>query len=115
MFHIPTPERSDMFKIVACADAFPESAKIFADEYSVRAYQTSDELLNDENIDLVIIATKPPTTHHALAMLAFKKGKHVVVEKPMAEIYRSTLPFFLVLLLTVLLITYVPGLITGVN
>lgn len=36
-------------------------------------------------------------------------------EKPMAEIYRSTLPFFVVLLITVLLITYVPWLIIGAN
>jgi len=35
------------------------------------------------------------------------------LERPMLEIYRSTLPFFLVLLAVVLLITYVPALTIG--
>jgi predicted dehydrogenase len=84
-FHVPAPERSGMFRLVACTDAIPESAKSFADEFSITAYDSPSELLENEDIDLVVIATKPPTTHRSLALLAFEHGKHVVVEKPMAE------------------------------
>lgn len=43
-----------------------------------------EEVLSDNSIDAVAIAT-PARTHHPLAMRAFAAGKHVVVEKPMAD------------------------------
>jgi predicted dehydrogenase len=42
---------------------------------------TSEEICNDENIDLVVITT-PNTSHYSLAMQALQAGKHVVVDKP---------------------------------
>ncbi len=42
------------------------------------------ELLSDQSIDAVAIAT-PVNTHYELAMAALKAGKHVWVEKPMTE------------------------------
>ncbi len=36
-------------------------------------------------------------------------------DKPLIEVYRSTLPFFLVLLAVLLVVTYMPGLIIGVG
>jgi predicted dehydrogenase len=83
-FHVPTPERSGMFRLIACADAVPDSAKAFAGEYSITAHDTPEDLVARKDIDLVVIATKPPTTHRDLALLACAHGKHVVVEKPMA-------------------------------
>jgi predicted dehydrogenase len=40
-------------------------------------------VLDDESVDLVIVAT-PPSTHAALAIRALQAGKHVLVEKPIA-------------------------------
>ncbi|MBV8372340.1 MAG: Gfo/Idh/MocA family oxidoreductase, partial [Candidatus Eremiobacteraeota bacterium] len=40
--------------------------------------------LRDEAVDLVAVAT-PPRTHYALAEAAIAAGKHVLVEKPLAE------------------------------
>jgi predicted dehydrogenase len=40
-----------------------------------------DDIINDENIDLVVIAT-PNDSHHPLAKQALLAGKHVVVDKP---------------------------------
>ncbi|MHB8007222.1 oxidoreductase [Clostridium botulinum] len=40
-----------------------------------------DEILEDENIELVIIAT-PNSIHYTLAKKALEKGKNVVLEKP---------------------------------
>jgi predicted dehydrogenase len=42
-----------------------------------------DDVLNDDSIDAVLIAT-PPATHHALVKRALEAGKHVLVEKPLA-------------------------------
>ena len=42
---------------------------------------TTEEILEDENIDLVVIAT-PNLTHFNLTKQALLAGKHVVVDKP---------------------------------
>lgn len=42
-----------------------------------------DEVLADPEIDALMVAT-PVSTHHKLAKKALEKGKHVLVEKPMA-------------------------------
>ncbi len=40
------------------------------------------QLLEDDDVDVVVIAT-PPSTHHELAREALRSGRHVVVEKPL--------------------------------
>ncbi len=37
------------------------------------------------------------------------------LEKPLVEVYRSTLPFLLALLVVLIIVTYVPGILLGVN
>jgi predicted dehydrogenase len=48
-----------------------------------RATNMIDDLLADDTLDAVVIATPVPT-HHALAKQALEAGKHVFVEKPPA-------------------------------
>lgn len=50
---------------------------------SARAYPDAGGLIRDTNIDAVAIAT-PVRTHFELAAEALDRGKHVLVEKPMA-------------------------------
>jgi len=50
---------------------------------SVKVSGKIDEIINDQNIDAVIIAT-PVATHFDLAMRCLEAGKHILVEKPMA-------------------------------
>jgi predicted dehydrogenase len=50
---------------------------------NARATTSFDELLADDELDAVVIATPVPT-HYALAKQALEAGKHVFVEKPPA-------------------------------
>ncbi|MBB4140045.1 Gfo/Idh/MocA family protein [Microbacterium invictum] len=43
-----------------------------------------DEVLADPNVDAIAIAT-PARTHHPIVMAALDAGKHVMVEKPLAD------------------------------
>ncbi len=51
---------------------------------SVAGFAELDEALADSQVDAVALAT-PPRTHHPLALRAIAAGKHVLVEKPLAE------------------------------
>ena len=51
---------------------------------SARASANFDEALADPNLDLIAIAT-PPALHVSMARRAIAAGKHVLVEKPLAE------------------------------
>lgn len=51
---------------------------------NARASSALDDALADPSIDLIAIATPPPT-HHAMATRAIAAGKNVLVEKPLAE------------------------------
>ena len=50
---------------------------------NARATTSFDDLLGDDELDAVVIATPVPT-HYALAKQALEAGKHVFVEKPPA-------------------------------
>ncbi len=65
-------------------DASPELREEFARRYpQARLTASFDDLLTDESLEAVVIATPVPT-HHELAMRALEAGKHVFVEKPPA-------------------------------
>ncbi|MDO5410231.1 MAG: Gfo/Idh/MocA family oxidoreductase [Lachnospiraceae bacterium] len=58
-----------------------ENAKKYAEKFDViRAYGSAGEMLADENIDIVYIAT-PHNLHYQFIMEALKAGKHVFCEK----------------------------------
>jgi len=50
--------------------------------------RSSDEVINDKDIDAVVIAS-PAVTHYRLAKDALLAGKHVFVEKPMALVVKE--------------------------
>ena len=49
----------------------------------IKQYQNWEELLEDQDIDIVSIAT-PPALHVEMACKAMRAGKHVLLEKPVA-------------------------------
>jgi predicted dehydrogenase len=70
--------------LVAGAGSTPEKSKAFAARFGLeRSYRTVEELLADDHIEAVWIAS-PNHLHFRHAMLALDAGKHVLLEKPMA-------------------------------
>jgi predicted dehydrogenase len=51
---------------------------------SVRTTMGFEEVLEDDEVEAIVVAT-PVSTHYALALAALEAGKHVMVEKPLAE------------------------------
>ncbi len=78
-------KHADLYQPVCCADAVPEAASRLAADFGLRALSGVEELVTDPEVELVVVATKPPVTHRDIAVMALAAGKHVVVEKPMAD------------------------------
>jgi predicted dehydrogenase len=75
---------NDLSGLAWICDRGGESLAQAAERYpSARATTDFDELLEDEALEAVVVATPVPT-HAELARRALSAGKHVFVEKPMA-------------------------------
>ena len=72
------------FALCCVCDAEPERLRPVAARYpAARATTRVDDILDDPAIDAVYLAT-PVSTHYALARRALERGKHVLIEKPLA-------------------------------
>lgn len=72
-------------RLVAVCDVVPERAQAFGAAYGVPAFASAEDMLAalDERIDVLSILT--PSGDHARTTVALApRGKHIVVEKPMA-------------------------------
>ncbi|MGF1579958.1 MAG: Gfo/Idh/MocA family protein [Gemmataceae bacterium] len=71
-------------QLVAACRRNEAKLREFCQRFEVpRAYQADAELIADEDIDIVYVAT-PVNLHLPQTLAAAKAGKHVLVEKPMA-------------------------------
>ncbi|MGY8826350.1 MAG: Gfo/Idh/MocA family protein [Candidatus Latescibacterota bacterium] len=68
-------------RLVAVCDTDGERLSLVAEEYNCRAYDDYTELLADEEVTVVNIAT-PSGMHAAMGVQAAAAGKHMIVEKP---------------------------------
>lgn len=75
---------TDQFCVVAVADPLPERQQEAANDFGATTYAEPEQLIADEKVELVVVAT-PSFTHVPLALAALAAGKHVVIEKPMAQ------------------------------
>ncbi len=64
----------------AVASKTPARAQAFAEKYGIPKSYTYDEIVNDDEIDVIYIATTH-NYHYENARLALEHGKHVLVEK----------------------------------
>ncbi len=75
-------ELGEEFQLEGFYDTDEEVATTVAEQLSVKAFNSYDELLR--SVDAVDIVT-PTTTHFALAKKAIEHGKHVFIEKPVTQ------------------------------
>ena len=68
---------------IGCADLNKEAAKSAAERWGIPKVYTTEEMLADPEVDIVLILTNPGS-HYSLTMQALKAGKHVYCEKPLA-------------------------------
>ncbi len=68
---------------VGVASRTPERTRQFAEQYGVKAYESTDQLIRDAKPDVVCICTPHPQ-HAEPAIACINAGIHVLVEKPLA-------------------------------
>ena len=81
-FHLPILKSTDNVKISAIFDINQKTLSQFAKNVRDTQIFNDYSLLLESDIDAVDICT-PGYTHYDLCMQAIKKGKHVLVEKPL--------------------------------
>ncbi|MDR5868508.1 oxidoreductase [Halomonas koreensis] len=80
-FHAPLIQAAPGLELSAVVSS--DAAKVHERYPEVSVVAKAAELFADRDIDLVVIAT-PNETHFPLAKAALAKGKHVVLDKPLA-------------------------------
>lgn len=73
-----------VFSVVAVADPVLERREEAAERFGCATHVEPGDVIADESVDLIVVAT-PSNTHVPLTVDALKSGKHVLVEKPMAQ------------------------------
>lgn len=79
-WHRETIETIDGLEVAGIYD-ISDARKDYAKEVGVHSYNSLEELLGDEQIDLVLVST-PNDLHKPIAIQAMRAGKNVVSEKP---------------------------------
>ena len=70
-------------EVVAVSDVFVEGAKQVADQVGARAYSDGHELVADDRVEAVLIASPGPT-HEEFTLACLAADKPVLCEKPLA-------------------------------
>ena len=83
MLMLPTFRGHSGIELVAAADPRAESRDQFVKDFGGRGHAQFDALCDDADVDAIYIAT-PHQFHAEHVVAAAKRGKHVMVEKPMA-------------------------------
>ncbi len=81
-FHARAIGQIDNAKLAGFFDIIGEQSQKLADKFSAKAFESLEEMLADDEIDIVSIATTSGA-HLEPALAAAKAGKHVLCEKPL--------------------------------
>ena len=73
---------SQLGVLTAICDSDSNRSREYAEKYSVKSFQSIDDVIASEEFDGAIIAT-PTSTHVEIAKKLLEAKKHVFVEKPM--------------------------------
>ena len=80
--YMPNFIRYPQLELVAVTDRNQKRSKAFGDYYSIETCPTTEELLSDYNLDIVVNLTNPGS-HFEVTKKCLEAGKHVYSEKPM--------------------------------
>lgn len=86
--HIQQIKEIPEWELVGFFDPHPDKCEAIRTEFGVPVYSTMDELISV--VDVVDVVT-PTLSHYDLAMEAMTKGKHVFIEKPVANSLKEAL------------------------
>ena len=89
--HLPAYRNIPAVEVAGIADIDEPLARRVAEEFSIpRYYASCEELLEDDSIEIVDICT-PTQTHLEMVEMAASRGRHVLVEKPLASSLKDAL------------------------
>lgn len=83
-YHIPNIIKHEGFELVAVTDPMTERLEEAKENFSVKGYTDFNKLLEEENLDLIVIASPTPF-HLTQSVAAMEQGIDVFLEKPMAQ------------------------------
>ncbi|MCW8329060.1 Gfo/Idh/MocA family oxidoreductase [Photobacterium sp. SDRW27] len=85
----PAYQQTDGFELVAVMRRDEAKARDYAERHGVKKYYSdAEQLINDEDVDAVYIAT-PPDSHKYYALKVAAAGKPCCIEKPLAPRYED--------------------------
>ncbi len=82
--HVRVYSELENAQLIGIYDLATERAKSLANQYNVKAFSSLDELIKQDDVEIIAIAS-PTTTHAPIALKAIAAGKHVFLEKPMTS------------------------------
>ncbi|MEV5027388.1 Gfo/Idh/MocA family protein [Paenibacillus sp. LPE1-1-1.1] len=82
LIHLPLLKKTAEIEVVGVYDITPQRREL-AMNRGFQVYSDLDAMI-DSDLDALLIAT-PPNSHYQIASNALRKGKHVLVEKPVTE------------------------------
>jgi UDP-N-acetylglucosamine 3-dehydrogenase len=82
--HVRVYHKMEQANLLAVSDVSERALKKIEKKYGAKGFTEYSELLENPEIEAVSVCV-PTTFHHAVVMEAIKYGKHVLVEKPIAN------------------------------
>jgi predicted dehydrogenase len=82
--HAAALKKTKSLHLVTCYTRTEEKGKKFASQNNCNYDKSYEEVLKRNDVDAIILTT-PHTTHLDLAVKAAQAGKHLLIEKPMAN------------------------------
>lgn len=84
LVHLPVLSKLGNVEISAVAEINKNRLKTIGEKFGItKQYSDYKEILANENVDAIIIAT-PTNTHSEIAVECLKAKKHILIEKPIA-------------------------------
>lgn len=80
----------DELQLTAVCDTDPGVLQMHQEQHGVKGYEHMEEMLIQEDLDAVVLCT-PSGLHPDQAVMAAKRGVHVITEKPMATRWKDGL------------------------